>query len=70
MKTLIQIQDEVVARFMVHKGGIFPQTTAAAWRLINRELQPLGFNGIQIARAYDDCKDMAYLFKLCNGELN
>lgn len=68
--TMIQLQDELIARFMKHPGGIFPQTRAACWRFFNREMQALGFDGIQIARAFSDAGDMAYLYKLCNGELD
>lgn len=70
MKTFIQIQDELIARFMKIKGGIHPQTRAAGWKFFQREMTALGFTGVQISHAYGDAQDMAYLFKLCNGELN
>jgi len=70
MKTMIQIQDELIARFMKHRGGIFPQTRAAGWKFFSREMTALGFTSIQISHAWNDASDMAYLLKLCNGELD
>lgn len=66
---MIQIQDKLIARYMKKSGGVCAQTRAAGWKFFNREMISLGFTGIQIGRAFSDASDMAYLYKLCNGEL-
>ena len=68
--TLIQLQDAVIVRLTKQVGGVCAQTRAAAWRFFSREMRSLGFTEIQIGRAYTDAQDMAYLNKLCAGELD
>ena len=68
--TLIQLQDQLIARFTKRPGGVCQQTRAAGWKFFAREMRQLGFTEIQISHAYADASDMAYLLKLCNGELD